>query len=117
MKVDPEMRDDIIIDGKDPDEHKRNLKKVLDRARQVKLRLNPSKCKFGLNKVSYVGHAFTDKRLKADPKKKKAISEIPPPEDKPALQRFLGMVNYLEFIPNLSELTTPLRQLLHKVVV
>ena len=117
MKVDPEMRDDIIIDGKDPDEHERNLKKVLDRARQVKLRLNPSKCKFGLNEVSYVGHAFTDKRLKANPKKKKAISEIPPPEDKPALQRFLGMVNYLEFIPNLSELTTPLRQLLHKVVV
>ena len=71
--------DDIIIGGKDPDEHERNLKKVLDRARQVKLRLNPSKCKFGLNEVSYVGHTFTDKGLKADPKKIKAISEIPPP--------------------------------------
>lgn len=52
--------DDIIIGGKDPDEHERNLKMVLDRARQVKLRLNPSKCKFGLNEVSYVGHTFTD---------------------------------------------------------
>ena len=75
----------------------------------MKLRLNPSKCKFGLNEVSYVGDTFTDKGLKADPKKIKAISEIPP-EDKPALQRFLGMVNYLgKFIPNLSELTTSLR--------
>ena len=35
------IMDDIIIGGKDPDEHERNLKKVLDRARQVKLRLNP----------------------------------------------------------------------------
>ena len=68
--------DDIIIGGKDPDEHERNLKKVLDRARQVKLRLNPSKCKFR----RYVGHTITDKGLKADLKKKKAISEIPPPE-------------------------------------
>ena len=33
--------DDIIIGDKDPDEHERNLKKVLDRARQVKLRFNP----------------------------------------------------------------------------
>lgn len=53
----------------------------------------------GLNEVSYVGYTF--------PKKIKAISEIPPPEDKPALQRFLGMVNY-KFIPNLSDLTPPL---------
>ena len=110
--------DDIIIGGKDPDEHERNLKKVLDRARQVKLRLNPSKCKFGLNEVSYVGDTFTDRGLKADPKKTKAISEIPPPEDKPAIKRFLGMVNYLgKFIPKPGELTTRLRQLLHKEVV
>ena len=60
--------------------------------------------------MSYVGHTFTDKGLKADPKKIKAISEIPPPEDKPAIKRFLGMVNYSgKFIPNLSELTTSLR--------
>ena len=83
------IMDDIIIGGKDPDEHERNLKKVLDRARQVKLRLNPSKCKFGLNEVSYVGHTFTDKGLKADPKKIKAISEIPPPRGQASSSAFL----------------------------
>lgn len=37
------------------------------------------------------------------------------PADVPALQRFLGMVNYLgKFIPNVSHLTAPLRQLTHK---
>lgn len=56
--------------------------------------------------------------LKADPRKIKAINEMPPPEEKPTLLRFLGMINYLgKFIPNLSELTTPLCQLLHKDVI
>lgn len=40
--------DDIIIGGRDMKEHEQNLRKVLDRAREVKLRLNPSKCKFRL---------------------------------------------------------------------
>lgn len=109
--------DDIIIGGKDAKEHEKNLKQVLDRARHVKLRLNKNKCKFGLKEVSYVGHVFTENGLKADPKKATAISEMPPPEDKTALQRFLGMITYLgKYVPNLSELSTPLRQLLHKDV-
>lgn len=107
--------DDILIGGKDIEEHDANLRKVLNRAREVKLRLNPLKCKFRLNQVSYVGHVFTAQGLKADPSKTKAISDMPVPKDVPALQRFLGMVNYLgKFIPNYSEITAPLRQLTHK---
>ncbi|KAK7907206.1 hypothetical protein WMY93_015818 [Mugilogobius chulae] len=107
--------DDILIGGKDIEEHDANLRKILNRAREVKLRLNPLKCKFRLNQVSYVGHVFTAHGLKADPSKTKAISDMPVPTDVPALQRFLGMVNYLgKFIPNYSEITAPLRQLTHK---
>lgn len=61
---------------------------------------------------------FTETGFKADPKKATAISDMPPPEDKAALQRFLGMITYLgKYVPNLSELSAPLRQLLHKDVV
>lgn len=68
--------------------------------------------------MSYVGHVFKGNGLKADPKKVTAISEMPPPKDKTSLQRFLGMITYVgKFIPNHSELSTPLRQLLHKDVV
>ncbi|XP_039462577.1 uncharacterized protein LOC120436178 [Oreochromis aureus] len=97
--------DDILVGGKGIEEHDKNLKKVLERARQVNLKQNPKKCKFRLKEVSYVGHIFTDEGLKADPTKISAINEMPPPEDKTSLQRFLGMINYLgKFIPNLSEL-------------
>ena len=40
---------------------------------------------------------------------------MPVPQDVLAVQQFLGMVNYLgKFIPNLSDIPAPLRQLTHK---
>ena len=51
--------DDILVYGRSQDEHDKNLKKVLDRARQLNLKLNPQKCKFNVNKVPFVGHILT----------------------------------------------------------
>lgn len=104
--------DDIIVGGNGEQEHDANLRKVLDRAREVNLRLNPQKCKFRLSEVSYVGHIFTSKGLQPDSAKTKAITEMPAPDNVTALQGLLGMINYLgKFIPNLSELSAPLREL------
>uniref|UniRef100_A0A9J8CJP5 ribonuclease H n=1 Tax=Cyprinus carpio carpio TaxID=630221 RepID=A0A9J8CJP5_CYPCA len=104
--------DDIIVGGNGEQEHDANLRKVLDRAREVNLRPNPQKCKFRLSEVSYVGHIFTSKGLQPDSAKTKAITEMPAPDNVTALQRFLGMINYLgKSIPNLSELSAPLREL------
>ena len=67
--------------------------------------------------VPYIGHVLTSYGLKPDPSKVRAVKEMPSPADKPALLRFLGMVNYMsKFIPNLANLTQPLRELLHKEV-
>ncbi len=107
--------DDIIVSGRDKSEHDRNLKLVLERARKVNLKLNPKKCKFGVSQVNYVGHVFTDAGLKADSRKIEAILNMPEPTDVQGLQRYLGMVNYLsKYIPHLSEIAAPLRQLTHK---
>ncbi|XP_042338488.1 uncharacterized protein K02A2.6-like, partial [Plectropomus leopardus] len=54
--------DDILIGGKDIEEHDANLRKVLNRAREVKLRLNPLKCKFRLNQ-ELREHTATDPTL------------------------------------------------------
>ena len=46
-----------------------------------------------------------------------AVEGMPSPADKPALLRFLEMVNYMsKLIPNLADLTQLLRELLHKEV-
>ena len=50
-----------------------------------------------------MGHIFSKQGMSPDYDKIKAISEMPAPSDKKALQRFLGMINYLgSYIPNLS---------------
>ncbi|KAI5105878.1 hypothetical protein C0J45_3575, partial [Silurus meridionalis] len=71
--------DDILVGGRVVEEHDDNLKKVLDRARKVNLRLNPLKCKFRLSEVCYVGHVFTCEGLKPDPPKIKAITQMEAP--------------------------------------
>lgn len=104
--------DGIIVGGSGEKEHDENLKKVLDRGRQVHLRLNPLKCKFRLSEISYVGHLFG---LKPDPSKTKAIGKMPEPDNVAAVWRFLGVINYMAcFIPNISDVSAPLHPLTHK---
>ena len=67
------------------------------------------------HRIAYLGHILTSQGLQPDPKKIQAVTDMPPPQEKEALQRFLGMLTYLsKFIPNLSQIASPLRALLEK---
>ena len=107
--------DDILVWGTTVEEHNRRLQNALQRARELNLKLNKEKSKIQTSELSYIGHLLTRDGVKPDPQKVNAIKEINTPEDKKELQRFMGMVNYLaKFIPNLSNVTVPLRELLKK---
>jgi hypothetical protein len=110
--------DNILIWGKDEAEHNDRLKQVLERVRQINLKLNKDKSRIQTTEVSYIGHKITRDGLKPDPEKVKAIHDIATPKDKKDLMRFLGMVNYLaKFVPSLSDLTQPLRELIKKDIL
>ena len=80
--------------------------------------MKKEKSKIRFSSVSYIGHQLTSAGLKPDPEKIRAINEMPTPEDKSSLLRFLGMIQYLaKFIPNLSMIAAPLRQILKKDVL
>ena len=107
--------DDMLVWGSSKEEHDRNLRKVLDRTREVGIKWNAEKCVFGATEVSYFGHVLSDKGVRPDPKKIAAIQEMEPPRNKKELETLLGMVNYLaKFTPNLAETTAPMRSLLKK---
>lgn len=62
-----------------------------------------------------MGHSFTSEGLRPDPMKVEAIVNMPRPDDKRAVQRLLGCVNYLSrFMPTISEVSEPLRKLTEK---
>ena len=59
-----------------------------------------------------MGHLITKNGLKPDPDKSKAVEEIPKPQSKKELLSLLGFVNYYsKFLPRLSEVAQPLRDL------
>ena len=79
--------------------------------------LNAQKLCLRETEVPFIGHVTTAKGLCVDPAKVQAIMEMPAPNDKAGVQRLLGMVQYLsKFLPNLAELTKPLRDLTRKEV-
>lgn len=107
--------DEIIVGGLEIAEHHGKRKKVLERLKEINLKLNPHKCKFRLDQVSYVSHIFTSRGLKAEPSETVAFTDKPVPTDVTLLQRFLGMLNYFgKYIPNNSNIKGPLRKLTHK---
>ena len=112
------IADDLLVFGEGDDiesatkDHDENLKNALQRARERNLKLNKEKVKLRMTEVPYIGHLLTSEGIKPDPKKVEAVQKMPQPTDVPSVKRFLGMVNYLsKFLPNISTITEPLRQL------
>ena len=104
------VMDDILVAGRTPQEHDQILRKVMRRAMEWNLRLNFDKCEIKKSKVSYVGHQVTENGLQADPSKIKAVRDMPVPQSKEDIRRFLGLVQYLsKFIPSMSAIDSPLR--------
>ena len=112
------LRDDILVVGygdtveEAEKNHDENLRKVLNRARQVNLKLNSKKMSLKKTEVKFMGHVISRDGLKPDPDKVKAVKDMPKPTCKQETLSLLGFINYLaKFLPRLSETAQPLRDL------
>ena len=109
--------DDIIITGKDDNEHLSTLVTVLERLQEHGFRLKKSKCTFMGDSVEYLGHQIDAQGLHPTKDKLSAIRDAPAPPNITELRSFLGLLNYYgKFIQNLSTLIHPLNHLLQKDV-
>ena len=65
-----------------------------------------------MREVPFIGHIATVNCLCVDPYKVQAIMEMPQLDDVAAVQRLLGLAQYLtKFLPHLSSITKPLHEL------
>ena len=111
------IADDVMIHGESNDQHDKHLLQVLNKCREIGLKLNPDKCQFGEKKVQFYGNIISSEGVKPDPAKVDIILKMPSPKSKLELAFFLGMCNYLSsYIPQLYDITTTLRQLNKKSV-
>ena len=107
--------DDMIAKFKTEEEHLVNLRKLFKRLRKYRLRLNPTKCTFGVKSGKILGFIVSRKGIEVDPEKVKAILEMPEPCTKKQVWGFLGHLNYIaRFISQLMATCEPLFKLLHK---
>lgn len=104
--------DDLIIAGVNEREHDEVLKRVLEAAQKHGITFNKKKFQYKLNEVKLLGFIVSKEGVQIDPARIDAIIRLENPKDKKGLLRFLGLVKYLgKFLPKLSDLTAPLRQL------
>lgn len=107
----------MIVAADDEKEHDSIMKKVMCRARECGVKFNPKKLQYKVAQVNYLGFVFSQKGLTPNEAHVKAIKQVPAPTNKKLLQKFLGVITFLhKFIPNMSHICAPLRELLKKDV-
>jgi len=69
--------DDILVLGVNPQNMLDRLKQVFDRFRLSNLRMHPSKCRFSVAKVYFLGHILDANGVHVDDEKIKIVKEFP----------------------------------------
>ena len=107
--------DDVIITGRNFQEHLHNLKEVFERMKEANLKLKPSKCKFCSTKVEFLGHIVSREGVQPDPRKVEKVMSWPEPTTRKEVQQFLGLANYYRrFVQNFATIAKPLHRLTEK---
>ncbi|WVZ76012.1 hypothetical protein U9M48_024017 [Paspalum notatum var. saurae] len=106
---------DDQIYGKTFDGCLENLRKVLQRCKEVDLVLNWEKCHFMVREGIVLGHKVLERGIEVDRAKIEVIEQLSRPANLKALQSFLGHARfYRRFIKNFFFIARPLTNLLAK---
>ena len=77
------------------EEHLVNLRKLFERLRKYKFRLNPSKFTFGVRSEKLLGFIVSQRGIEVDPDKVRAILEMSHPCTEKEVRGFLERLNYI----------------------
>ena len=104
--------DDVVIFSKTFDEHLEDVRQVFDRIKAAKLKIKPSKCFFGSNRMKFLGHIISSEGISCDPDKVEKVKNWPVPRTQTQVKSFLGLASYYRrFIPSFADIAYPLNRL------
>ena len=107
--------DDMVGKSKVVSEHVGDLENIFKILRKHKLRLNASKCSFGVRSDKFLGYMVTHRRIEVNPDQVKAINSLQPPQNPKEVQKLTGMTTTLNrFISRSVDTCRPFFQLLNK---
>ena len=107
--------DNMLVKSKVKSDHVNDLENIFDILRMYKLRLNASKCSFGVESGKFLSYMVTHRVIKVNPNQIKAINNLQPPRNPKKVQRLIGMTTALnQFISWLADRCRHFFQLLNK---
>ncbi|KAJ8650579.1 hypothetical protein MRB53_003602 [Persea americana] len=107
--------DDMVIKSKAKAMHEDDLRSVFNILRRYKLKLNASKCSFGISSGKFLGYIITQRGIEANPDQIQAIQKVDRPSSRKEVQRLTGMLAALNrFLSRSSDKCRPMLLALKK---
>ena len=107
--------DDMLMKSQDEEKHLDDLQETFDTLRQYNMRLNPSKCAFGVSSEKLLGFMVLHKGIETNPDKIQAILNMEPPRNIKEVQSLTGRVATLNrFVSKATDKCLPFFKVLKK---
>ena len=107
--------DDMLVKSLRENNHLNDLQKTFDTLRSYNMKLNPSKCMFGVTAGKFVGFMVSQRGIEVNPEKVRAIMELRPPRTVKEVQSLNGKVMALnKFVSKATDKCLPFFRTLRK---
>ena len=107
--------DDMVVKSKLVPNHFKDLGDVFGILRKYRLRLNASKCSFGVGLRKFLGYLVTHRGIEVSPDQIRAIHSLQPPRNPKEVQKLTSMITALNrFISRSADRCRPFFLLLNK---
>ena len=108
--------DDMVVKSKVVSEHLGDLGNIFEVLRKYKLRLNASKCSFGMGSGKFLGYMVTHRGIEVNLDQIKAINNLQSPRNPKEVQKLTGMTTALNrFISRSADRCRPFFLLINKL--
>ena len=84
--------DDVLVKSRKEEDHLDDLRETFNTLRQYHMKLNPSKCAFGISSGKFLGFIVSQRGIEANPEKVRAILEMSSPRTTKEVQSLTGRV-------------------------
>ena len=84
--------DDMLVKSVRENDHLNDLQETFDTLWSYNMKLNPSKCVFGVTARKFLGFMVSQRGIEINPEKVRAIMELEPPKTVKAVQSLNGKV-------------------------
>ena len=109
--------DNMLVKSLDEGKHLDDLQETFNTLRRYNMKLNPSKCAFGVASGKFLGFMVSHRGIEANPEKIKEILDMQPPQSIKEVQFLTGRVAALNrFVSKATDKCLPFFKVLKKAL-